>query len=103
MSFCRIVSVQDEWEEGGQSSKFGFSYGTLNEHVVKGEERFTVEWSHENDDVLYEILSFSSPRHWLSQIGYPVARYIQVCFIYIMIVNLFFYFLQISIIIINSR
>ena len=38
-----------------------------------------VEWSHENDEVTYEILSFSSPRHWLTQVGYPVARYIQVC------------------------
>ena len=27
----------DEWEEGGQVSRFGFTSGTLNEHVVKGE------------------------------------------------------------------
>lgn len=37
MSFCRISSIVDEWEEGGTVSRFGFASGTLNEHVVRGE------------------------------------------------------------------
>lgn len=77
VSFCRIVYIIDEWEESGQVSRFGFAYGTLHDHVVKGEERFIVEWSHEDDSVYYDLVAFSSPRHWLTQIGYPVARYIQ--------------------------
>jgi len=77
VSFCRVVYVIDEWDESGQVSRYGFAYGTLDDHVVKGEERFVVEWNHEDDGVYYDLLAFSSPRHWLSQIGYPVAKHIQ--------------------------
>lgn len=35
-SFCRITSVVEEMDESGDFTRFGFSYGTLNEHVVKG-------------------------------------------------------------------
>jgi len=77
VSFCRIVYIIDGWEEDGTATRFGFAYGTLQEHVEKGEERFLVEWSHENDEVYYDILSFSRPGNWLTQLSYPVARYFQ--------------------------
>ena len=35
-----------------------------------GEERFSIELD-ENNQVWYEILSFSKPAHFLSFIGYP--------------------------------
>jgi len=80
VSFCRIVYVVDGWEEDGTSTRFGFAYGTLADHVERGEERFLIEWSHENDEVYYDILSFSRPGSWVTQLGYPVARYFQVRF-----------------------
>jgi len=82
LSFCRINYVYDGPQEDG-TVKFGFSYGTLKEHVEKGEERFIIEWLREPDaplesgDVYFEMLSFSEPQHWMSQLGYPVARYFQ--------------------------
>lgn len=38
-----------------------------------GEERFSIELD-EDDQVWYEILSFSKPAHFLSVVGYPYAR-----------------------------
>ncbi|PPR89211.1 hypothetical protein GOBAR_AA31482 [Gossypium barbadense] len=40
---------------------------------VAGEERFTIELD-ENDQVWYEVLSFSKPAHFLSFIGYPYVQ-----------------------------
>lgn len=38
-----------------------------------GEERFSIELD-ENDQVWYEVLSFSKPAHFLSFIGYPYVQ-----------------------------
>lgn len=78
ISFCRIVHVIDEWSEDGRVTRFGFAYGTLKEHLEKGEEQFMVEWNHEDDSVYYDILAISKPQHLLAQVGYPIARYFQV-------------------------
>ncbi|KAK6258139.1 hypothetical protein SCA6_012613 [Theobroma cacao] len=67
-------------------ASFGFGSGTLQGHLLiarlmltwfgmsagnqAGEERFSIELD-ENDQVWYEILSFSKPAHFLSFIGYP--------------------------------
>jgi len=78
LNFCRIVYVIDECEEDGESLKFGFAYGTLAEHVETGEERFLIEWKRSDDEVWYDILSFSLPNHWLLRLGFsPVGRYFQ--------------------------
>jgi len=77
VSFCRIVYVLDEWDEDGSTTRFGFAYGTLEQHLEKGEERFLIEWHHEDNSVYYDILSFSKPQHLLTQLGYPIARYFQ--------------------------
>lgn len=42
-------------EEGGAVKRFGLLYGTLVEHAASG-ERFTVEWSRDDDRVWYDIL-----------------------------------------------
>lgn len=71
LSSCRIVYVIDEPE------RFGFAYGTLSEHVEIGEERFTVEFHPESDEVWYDILAFSVPGHPLVKLGYPYGRFKQ--------------------------
>ncbi|MEX0712827.1 MAG: DUF1990 domain-containing protein [Pirellulales bacterium] len=68
---CRIVYVVDE---PGPPARFGFAYGTLPDHVEKGEERFLVEWNQADNSVWYDILAFSRPNHLLTRAGYPWVR-----------------------------
>ena len=77
LSACRIVYLIDEEE---LVKKFGFAYGTLPDHVERGEERFTIEW-HPDDSVFYDIYAFSRPQHPLARLGFPVARRLQKRFI----------------------
>ena len=70
LSACRVVYVIDE------ERRFGFAYGTLPDHVEKGEERFLVEWL-PDDTVWYDILAFSRPRHPLVRLSAPLARRLQ--------------------------
>jgi uncharacterized protein (UPF0548 family) len=74
LNACRIVYVvnQDETKK-----RYGFAYGTLTDHAESGEERFLVEWDRETDTVSYDLLAFSRPNHFLSQIGYPLSRRLQ--------------------------
>jgi uncharacterized protein (UPF0548 family) len=73
LNACRIVYVVDE---AGPPRRYGFAYGTLPEHIARGEERFLVEWR-PDDSVWYDLLAFSRPRHPLAWLGYPVARLVQ--------------------------
>ncbi|XP_042478012.1 UPF0548 protein At2g17695 [Macadamia integrifolia] len=57
-------------------ASFGFGSGTLQGHLLAGEERFSVEMD-ANDQVWYEILSLSKPAHFLSSIGYPYVQFQQ--------------------------
>jgi uncharacterized protein (UPF0548 family) len=59
-----------------ESRRFGFAYGTLPDHVEKGEERFLVEWL-ADDSVWYDILAFSRPQHPLVRLSAPLARRLQ--------------------------
>jgi len=70
MNACRIVYVVEEQQ------KFGFAYGTLAEHAERGEERFMVEWNHDDDSVWYDLLAFSKPGP-MARLGYPYARRMQ--------------------------
>ncbi len=70
VNICRVVYVIDE------PRHYGFAYGTLAQHVVAGEQRFLVEWRDDNS-VWYEVLHFSSEKHPLAKIAYPVARWLQ--------------------------
>lgn len=74
LNACRIVYVVEESEP---LQRFGFAYGTLEEHAESGEERFMAEWNHETGEVWYDILAFSRPHHLLTRIGYPFARRLQ--------------------------
>lgn len=74
LNAARIVYVIDE------PDRFGFAYGTLDDHGESGEERFSVEYDRESGEVWYDILAFSKPAHPLAQIGYPIARFFQSSF-----------------------
>jgi uncharacterized protein (UPF0548 family) len=73
LNACRIVYVI---EETGSMRRYGFAYGTLPDHIESGEERFTVEWDHD-DQVWYDVRAFSRPRYWLVRLSYPLARRVQ--------------------------
>ena len=71
---ARIVYLIDD---AGPIKRYGFAYGTLQEHAESGEERFMVEWNQEDDSVWYDLLAFSRPSHFLSRVGFPLARSLQ--------------------------
>lgn len=74
LSACRVVYLIDEQQVMRRS---GFAYGTLPDHVERGEERFMIEWDPADDSVWYDILAFSQPRHPLVRASFPVARMLQ--------------------------
>lgn len=74
LNSCRIVYTVDE---PGDTTKFGFAYGTLPGHVESGEERFLIEWDRNTNQVAYDILAFSKPNHILTRLGYPLVRLSQ--------------------------
>lgn len=75
LNAAQIVYVLDETENAVE--KFGFAYGTLDEHAERGEERFSVEYHAADETVWYDLYAFSQTNQFLAQIGYPVSRYLQ--------------------------
>lgn len=75
VNVSRVVYEVDDEKDGVK--RYGFAYGTLPEHAERGEERFIVEWSREDDSVHYDVLAFSRPNHLLVLLGYPLARAAQ--------------------------
>jgi len=78
LNAARIVYLIDERQ--AQRMRFGFAYGTLPDHIERGEERFTVEWC-ADDSVWYDIYAFSRPNHPLARIGFPITRMLQKRFV----------------------
>ena len=74
LSACRVVR---RIEADGVVETFGFSYGTLPDHPLRGEERFVLEWRHEDDSVWYDLRAFSRPKSLLSWLAYPLVRHLQ--------------------------
>jgi len=70
LNACRVIYVFRE------ERRYGFAYGTLQEHAERGEERFSIDWA-EDDSVWYDILAFSRPRQWQAKMALPVSRMIQ--------------------------
>jgi uncharacterized protein (UPF0548 family) len=77
LNACRIVCVVDE---DRSHKRFGFAYGTLWEHAEGGEERFTVQWRRDEDEVWYDLLAFSRPRKMAARLAYPLSRRLQASF-----------------------
>lgn len=74
LSASRVVYVVNEIDA---VSRFGFAYGTLSDHVERGEERFLIEWDQSTDLVTYDILAFSRPQHPLVKLASLLARQLQ--------------------------
>ena len=74
LNACRVVYVIDDQV---LVRRAGFAYGTLPDHVERGEERFLIEMDPTDDGVWYDILAFSRPRHPLVRASFPVARILQ--------------------------
>lgn len=73
LNAARIVYTVDE---DSPVRRFGFAYGTLEDHVEMGEERFTVEQLADGS-VWYDLYAFSRPRLWLVRLARPLARRLQ--------------------------
>jgi uncharacterized protein (UPF0548 family) len=74
LNASRIVYTM---EDEGSVVRFGFAYGTLSDHAEQGEERFSVEWHHEDSSVWYDLFAFSRPSHPLARLGFPLVRMLQ--------------------------
>jgi uncharacterized protein (UPF0548 family) len=70
LNASRVVYTIDE------DRRFGFAYGTLPDHVERGEERFLIEWQ-PDESVWYDIFAFSRPQHPLVKLSAPLARSLQ--------------------------
>jgi uncharacterized protein (UPF0548 family) len=72
---CRVVYVHEGRSEGLESLAIG--YGTLEGHLMRGEERFRVTWDRRDDGVRYDVWSFSWPDRCLARCGVPLIRRLQ--------------------------
>lgn len=75
LSASRVIAMIDS--DDGETWRRGFSYGTLQHHVERGEERFSVEYHRHDGSVWYDILAFSIPQHPWARFGYPLSRMAQ--------------------------
>ncbi|KAH6807972.1 outer envelope protein [Perilla frutescens var. frutescens] len=66
----KVVYVDDSRNQRNAVASYSFGSGTLQGHLLAGEECFSITMDEQND-VWYEILSFSKPANLLSFIGYP--------------------------------
>lgn len=66
----KVVYVDDARNQRNAVASYSFGSGTLHGHLLAGEECFSITMDEQND-VWYEILSFSKPANLLSFIGYP--------------------------------
>ncbi|WVZ55084.1 hypothetical protein U9M48_005797 [Paspalum notatum var. saurae] len=60
-------------KDGGKQAMFAFGSGTLQGHMLAGEERFSVQVD-EEDRVWYEVASLSKPAHILASLCYPYVQ-----------------------------
>jgi uncharacterized protein (UPF0548 family) len=74
LNACRIARVVDEQ---GDVRRFGFAYGTLADHVERGQEAFIVEWNRCDDSAWYDLSAYSTPNQLIARVGYPVTRALQ--------------------------
>ncbi|GAA0142022.1 hypothetical protein LIER_03021 [Lithospermum erythrorhizon] len=77
----QVVYTKEDRDSQKALRSFGFAGGTLKGHLLAGEERFSVTLD-ENNQVWYEILSFSKPAHILSFFGYPYVLVKQKLFVH---------------------
>ncbi|MBT8492913.1 MAG: DUF1990 domain-containing protein [Deltaproteobacteria bacterium] len=64
-------------EETGSRDRYGFGYGTLPGHLLRGEEKFMVTWDRESNQVDFELIAMSRPGQLFSWLSYPLVRRLQ--------------------------
>lgn len=64
--FCRVV--YSNTEDTSRGKMFSLGLGTLPCHAAKGEERFSIVWDQETDEVSLLLGSFSRPQTWLAKL-----------------------------------
>jgi uncharacterized protein (UPF0548 family) len=64
--FCRVVYSKSE--DISRGKMFSLGLGTLPCHAAKGEERFSIVWEQETDEVSLLLGSFSRPQTWLAKL-----------------------------------
>jgi uncharacterized protein (UPF0548 family) len=69
-----VIYVQ---EDRGEVDSLAIGYGTLDGHLMAGEERFRVSWRHQDDSVWYDVWSFSWPQRWIARCAIPLIRRVQ--------------------------
>jgi len=67
---AKIVYTFDE------PDRFGFAYGTLQEHAEKGEEAFWISRDKDNN-IIYHLYAISKPKFWAAKLAYPITRKYQ--------------------------
>jgi uncharacterized protein (UPF0548 family) len=72
---CRIVYVIDENTD--DNARFGFAYGTVGNHSVRGEEKFMLELDKRTDQLFFRVSKFSRPAHLLTFLALPLTIFIQ--------------------------
>lgn len=73
---AKIVYTFDESETPQTPNRFGFAYGTLQEHAEQGEEAFWI--SRDEDNVItYHLQAISKPKFWAAKLAYPLTRKYQ--------------------------
>jgi len=75
LNACRIVYVVDESDS--DIRRYGFAYGTLQDHAEMGEERFVIEWNRDDESVFYDLRAISRPRLFFPALFYPFTRALQ--------------------------
>lgn len=82
LNSCRVVYLIDgvSHTSGQECRNYGFAYGTLTQHVARGEELFKVTWDSLTDEVRYEVSSFSWPNHLFALCAFPLMRRFQQAF-----------------------
>lgn len=72
-NFCQVVYVEESNIEG-RTSMTSLGIGTLVDHVAIGEERLSIRWDHETNQVDLLIGSFSRPQGLLPRL---FSRYLR--------------------------
>lgn len=70
---CRVIETHDT--RGADRHAYGFTYGTLRNHVERGEESFEVWRDLASDEVGYTIHAMAAPGRWYSWLTKPLVDY----------------------------
>lgn len=71
----RVVDLVDA--EDGAGRTYGYAYATLPGHPERGVARFRLRLDRRAGEVSFGISSWSMPGHWLTRVGRPYARRLQ--------------------------